>query len=139
MKAHNFSQNWRKRSRQQFKEARARVLMFLLILLWLRAGVLGTWYKQMFLLLRVSETDQPARAQLEHFPSMKARPSNLRKRNLVLTTNAFPGISSREMGARTREHLLGNERSRSDRSPLASNFQRAFNAAWSEYRSGCRT
>ena len=31
------SQNWRKMSRQQFKETRARVLMFLLILLWLRA------------------------------------------------------------------------------------------------------
>ena len=37
VKAHNLSQIWRKRSRQQFKEARARVLMVLLILLWLRA------------------------------------------------------------------------------------------------------
>ena len=37
VKAHNFSTNWRKRARPQFKEARVRVLMFLLILLWLRA------------------------------------------------------------------------------------------------------
>ena len=31
------SQNWRNGPRQQFKEAQARVMMFLLVLLWLRA------------------------------------------------------------------------------------------------------
>ena len=35
-------------------------------------------YKSVFLLLRVLEPKRPARIQMEHFASMKARPKTLR-------------------------------------------------------------
>ena len=44
-----------------------------------------------------------------------------------------------KIGARSRENLLGDVRSRSDRSLLASFVQGAFNAAWSEYKGDCGT
>ena len=59
--------------------------------------------------------------------------------NLVLTSNAFPGSHQQGIGATSRENLLGDVCSRSDRSLLASSLQRTFDAAWPVYRGGCRT
>ena len=61
------------------------------------------------------------------------------KLTLVWTSNASPGIPGRESVQGFAKTCLGNVCSRSDRNPLASSLQRAFNAAWPEYRGGCRT
>ena len=130
----NFSQIWRTRSRRQFllrvavlhfREARARVLTFLSILLWLPASV------------GIQLASAGTVGSL-CFNESKFRDSE-KSTNLALTSNAFPGRRSRESVQGLVKTCLDMRAADSDRGLLASSLQRTFNAAWSEYRSGCTT
>ena len=111
MKARNFTQIWKKRSRRQFlfrvalvrpiqggPSSSADVLVNSSVA---TSVIVEDSIQTKSLFLRVLESNQPALAQLDRSASMKARPEIEKLTDLVLTSKAFPGIFCR--------HLLSGE------------------------------